>query len=118
MNMTLETERLILRPFTERDAEDLYEYAQDSRVGPAAGWPPHKSVAESREIITTVFSAEDTFAVVDKPTGKVIGSAGFVHRHRAELPGPDDEIGYALNPDYWGRGLIPEAVRELLWYGF
>lgn len=116
--MRLETERLILRPFTEADASDLYEYAQDPRVGPAAGWPPHKSVDESREIIGSVFSAPNTFAVVDKLSGKVIGSAGFVGRHQALLPGPDDEIGYALNPDFWGRGLIPEAVRELLRYGF
>jgi len=118
LNVTLETERLILRPFAEGDAADLYEYARDPRVGPAAGWPVHKSVEESREIIRTVFAAEDTFAVVDKPSGKVIGSAGFVHRHRTELPGPDDEIGYALSPACWGRGLIPEAVRELLRYGF
>ncbi len=116
--MTLETARLILRPFSEDDAADLYEYAKDPRVGPAAGWPPHKSVEESGEIIATVFAAPNTFAVVDKPTGKVIGSAGFVDRHQTSLPGPDDEIGYALNPAYWGRGLIPEAVEELLCYCF
>lgn len=116
--MTLETERLLLRPFIEADAPDLYEYAKDPRVGPPAGWPPHRSLAESREIIATVFSAPNTFAVVDKPSGKVIGSAGFVGRHQTALPGPDDEIGYALNPDFWGRGLMPEAVRELLRYGF
>ena len=116
--MILETQRLILRPFAETDASDLYEYARDPRVGPAAGWPPHKSLEESREIIATVFSAPHTFAVVDKPTGKVIGSAGFVDRHQTMLPGPDDEIGYALSPAWWGRGLMPEAVGELLRYGF
>ncbi len=116
--MRLETERLTLRPFTQEDAADLYEYAKDPRVGPAAGWQPHKSVEESREIIGSVFSAPNVFAVVDKPSGKVIGSAGFVGRHQSLLPGPDDEIGYALSPDFWGRGLMPEAVRELLRYGF
>ena len=75
--MHLETERLLLRPFTAADAEDLYEYAKDPRVGPAAGWPPHKSVEASREIITTVFAAPNTFAVVDKPSGTVIASAAF-----------------------------------------
>lgn len=116
--MELETLRLILRPFTAADAGELYEYARDPRVGPAAGWPPHKDPAESREIIATVFSAPHTFAVVDKPSGRVIGSAGFVGRHQTMLPGPDDEIGYALSPAFWGRGLMPEAVRELLRYGF
>lgn len=116
--MILETERLLLRPFEDSDAADLYEYASDPRVGPMAGWPPHKSVEESGEIIRTVFSAPNTFAVVDKLSGKAVGSAGFVGRHQTLLPGPDDEIGYALNPAFWGRGLMPEAVRELLRYGF
>lgn len=116
--MELETRRLILRPFTEEDAAGLYEYARDPRVGPAAGWPPHKSLEESREIIRTVFSAPDTFAVADKSTGRVIGSVGFEDRHQTLLPGPDDEIGYALHPAFWGRGLMPEAAAELLRYGF
>ena len=116
--MQLETQRLILRPFTEGDAQDVYDYAKDPRVGPAAGWKPHESVEESREIIRTVFSEPDVFAVVDKESGKVIGSAGFTGRHRKELPDPDDEIGYSLHLGYWGRGLMPEAVAELLRYGF
>lgn len=116
--MELETERLILRPFTEEDADSLYEYARDPRVGCPAGWKPHESLEESREIIRTVFSAPGVFAVALKESGKAVGSAGFTGRHRKEAAGPDDEIGYSLNPAYWGRGLIPEAVRELLRYGF
>ena len=116
--MILETKRLLLRPFTDIDAEDLYEYAQDPRVGPTAGWPVHTSVENSLEIIRTVFSAPNVFAVVDRDSGRVIGSAGFVDGHWEGVPKPDDEIGYALNPEFWGRGLIPEAVAELLRYGF
>ncbi|MGE4277184.1 MAG: GNAT family N-acetyltransferase [Lawsonibacter sp.] len=114
----METTRLILRPFVQTDAEDLYEYGKDPRVGPIAGWPAHKSLDESRSIIKTVFSAPDTFAVVEKGSGKVIGSAGFVDTHRDGVPKPDNEIGYALNPAFWGRGYIPEATMELLRYGF
>ena len=116
--MQLETPRLRLRPFAPEDCEDLYEYARDPRVGPIAGWPVHNSVENSLEIIRTVFSAPDVFAVVERESGKVIGSAGFVGEHREELPGPDDELGYALHPGFWGRGLIPEAARELLRWGF
>lgn len=61
--MQLTTERLILRPWVETDAEDLYRYAKDDRVGPIAGWPPHSSVDNSAEIIRTVFSAPETYAV-------------------------------------------------------
>ena len=112
------TARLMLRPFRESDAADLYAYAADPRVEPVAGWPVHTSVENSREIIRTVFSSPNVFAVADRESGRVIGSAGFVGEHRTELPGPDDEIGYALRPDRWGRGYMPEAVRALLHYGF
>lgn len=105
----LTTPRLLLRPFEEGDAAELYDYARDPRVGPIAGWPPHTSVENSREIIRTVFSAHNVFAVADRESGRVIRSAGFVGEHREELPGPDDELGYALSPAFWGRGLIPEA---------
>ena len=114
----LTTPRLLLRPFEEGDAAELYDYARDPRVGPIAGWPPHTSVENSREIIRTVFSAHNVFAVADRESGRVIGSAGFVGEHREELPGPDDELGYALSPAFWGRGLIPEASGALIRWGF
>ena len=116
--MEIETKRLLLRPFTEGDAADLYEYASDPRVGPPAGWPPHRNAAESLEIIRTVFAAPHTFAVVDRESGKVIGSAGFTGKARPEFPAPNDELGYALSAGFWGRGLMPEAVAALLRYAF
>lgn len=116
--MTLETKRLLLRPFTDGDAADVYEYCKDPRVGPPAGWPPHRDLAESLEIIRTVFARPEVYAMVLKETGRVIGSVGYVGSHETMLPGPDEEIGYALSPAYWGRGLMPEAVEELLRHGF
>lgn len=109
---------MILRPFREEDAEDLFAYARDPRVGPAAGWPPHQSLEDSLGIIRTVFAAPGAAAVELKETGRVIGSVGFTDSHHTLLPGPDDEIGYALSPAYWGRGLIPEAVKAVMQYGF
>lgn len=114
----LETRRLLLRPFVDGDAADVLEYARDPRVGPIAGWPPHRDEAESLHIIRTVFSSPGVSAMVLKDSGKVVGSVGFVDRHRTELLGPDDEIGYALHPAFWGRGLMPEAVEAVLEYGF
>ena len=118
--MTLETPRLILRPFVPEDAEDLFDYARDSRVGPIAGWPPHESAAESREIISTVFAAPNVFAMTLRETGRVVGSIGLAGRHpMGERPGcPDDEAGYALRPDLWGGGLVPEAMRAVLDHAF
>ena len=101
--MTLETKRLLLRPWEESDAESCYRYASDPLVGPAAGWPAHTSVENSREIIRTVLSEPDTFAVILK--------------ERPEI-GSEPEIGYWIGRPFWGQGLIPEAVRELLRYCF
>ena len=115
--MIIETERLILRPWCEDDAEELYMYASDPDVGPPAGWPAHTSADNSREIIRTVLSAPDTFAVCLKENGKPIGSIGF---HRNDLAEHDDEyeLGYWIGKPFWGQGLIPEASREMLRYAF
>ena len=52
----MQTERLILRPWVESDAEELYRYASDPDVGPIAGWPAHTSVAQSLDVIRNVLS--------------------------------------------------------------
>lgn len=113
----METQRLILRPWTENDAESLYNYAKDPAIGPIAGWPPHTSVENSREIIRNILSAPETYAVVLKETNEPIGSVGIMFAdgvHSAEIQGGDAEIGYWIGVPYWGQGLIPEAVQRLL----
>ena len=115
---TLETERLILRPFPLDDAEGLYAYASHPEVGPPAGWAPHKDPAESRRVIETIFLPADTLAVVRRADGRLIGSAGFVGKHRTELGEPSEEVGYSLARDCWGQGLIPEAVEAILRHAF
>lgn len=113
----LETERLILRPWMESDAESLYQYAKDPAVGPIAGWPPHTSVENSRNIIRDILSVPETYAVVLKGTNNPIGSVGIMfgdNVHSADKQDHDAEIGYWLGVPFWGRGLIPEAVNRLL----
>ena len=78
MDKEIVTERLILRPWQESDAESLYKYARDPEIGPIAGWPPHTSVEDSLNVIRTVFSAPETYAVVLKETGEPVGSAGIM----------------------------------------
>lgn len=118
--MVLTTGRLLLRPWRESDAESLYEYAKDPEVGPIAGWPVHTSVEDSREIIREVLSAEETYAVCLKENGKPIGSIGLMvgAASNLKLPDREGEIGYWIGVPFWGQGLIPEAVKELLRHGF
>lgn len=113
----IETERLILRPWRETDAAALFKYASDPDIGPVAGWPPHTSIANSLEIIRTVFAAPETYAVILKDTDEPVGSCGIMFSdslHSAEMQQGEAEIGYWIGKPYWGQGLIPEAVRALL----
>lgn len=118
--MILKTKRLILRPWLRADAKELYEYASDPRVGPIAGWPPHTSVKDSLQIIERVLSKPETYAIVLKATGQVIGSIGLMIGVKSNLNIPENEgeIGYWIGVPYWGQGLIPEAVNELIHHGF
>lgn len=114
--MILETERLILRPWREEDAGELFRYARDPQVGPAAGWPPHTDEENSREIIRSVLSQPETYAVVLKETNKPVGSVGIMRKGHGSAPMTETEveIGYWIGVPYWGQGLIPEAVKRLL----
>ena len=115
--MILETERLILRPWMETDAEECYRYAKDPRVGPMAGWKEHVSVEDSRAVIRNVLMVPETYAIVSKETGLPIGSIGL---HHNDLASKDDEmeLGFWLGVPYWGRELVPEAAREVLRHAF
>ena len=118
--MILETKRLCLRPWEETDAEKLYDYAKDPRVGPNAGWLPHTSPQDSLTIICQVLSDPETYAVVPKEIGHPVGSVGLMvgKQSNLELPDTEGEIGYWIGVPFWGQGMIPEAVQEMLRHGF
>ena len=118
--MILETERLILRPFEDSDAESVYEYAKNPNVGPIAGWPVHTSVENSLEIIKNVLSVPETYAVCLKEDNRAIGSIGLKIGAASNLELPDDEaeIGYWIGEPFWGQGLIPEAMKCVIKHAF
>lgn len=116
----LETKRFILRKWVEEDAEFLYRYACNPEVGPIAGWPVHTSIENSRQIIKDVLSAEETYAVVLKETKEAIGSIGLMIGDKSNIDIAEDEgeIGYWIGVPYWGQGMIPEVMHEMLRYAF
>lgn len=73
----LETERLLLRPWTLEDVNDMYDYAKDELVGPPAGWPAHKNIEESKVIIKMFLRDKNVYAMYHKKDKKVIGSIGI-----------------------------------------
>ena len=112
----LMTQRLILRRWEQADAEDLYRYASDPDVGPIAGWPPHKNPDESRAVIRDVLNGREAYAICLKEDGRAIGAIELKLNGHTDLTDRDDEceMGYWLGKPFWGRGIVPEAVTEML----
>lgn len=112
----LMTQRLILRRWDEADAEDLYRYASNPDVGPIAGWPPHKNPDESRAVIRDVLNGREAYAICLKEDRKAIGAIELKLNGHTDLTDRDDEceMGYWLGKPFWGRGIVPEAVTEML----
>ncbi len=108
--MYIETERLLIRPFNMGDLGDFNEYAAQPDVGPNAGWKPHASLDESREILERFSSNPRENALVYKENGKVIGAAGVYYDNETKSV----MVGYVMNHDYWGRGLMTEAVSAVI----
>ena len=117
---TIETDRLLLRRWKDSDAEDLYKYASDPEVGPIAGWPPHQSVDESRDVIRNVLSGKEAYAICLKEDGKAIGAIELKLNGHTDMTDRDDEceMGYWLGKPFWGQGIMPEAVMEMLRHAF
>ena len=118
--MNLETKRLILRPWKDSDVESLYKYASNPDVGPIAGWPAHKSIEESRDIIKNVLNGRECYAICMKPDNEAIGCIELKLNSSTYLTERDDEceLGYWLGKPFWGNGFMPEAATELLRHGF
>ena len=116
----IETARLGFRPWCDDDAEVLFRYASHPEVGPRAGWPPHKSVEESREIIRTLFSGDHMWALVLKTSGEPIGCMGYLAYGESNITiGENDaEPGYWIARPYWNQGLCTEALQALVDYCF
>ena len=116
----LKTRRLILRKWTQADAESLFEYAKNPEVGPIAGGPPHKSVEESKDIIKNVLNGGECYAICEKEKNIAIGSVELKLNGHTDMTERNDEceLGYWLAQSFWGRGYMPEAAGELLCRAF
>ena len=119
-NVILKTERLLIRPWRQSDLDDFYSYASVDGVGQMAGWKPHKSKEESKIILDMFISHKKTFAL--EYHGKVIGSVGIEKYNETHFPEFENkkcrEIGYVLSKEYWGQGLMPEALKEVIRFLF
>lgn len=115
----LETSRLILREICEKDINDMFEYAQLPYVGPDAGWEPHRSTSDTKDVIRAYnrkpyYGQLGVYAIILKGINKMIGTCelhSYISNFKAEL-------GYTINPSYWGKGYAVEASKKIITYGF
>lgn len=112
------TERILLRAIHAEDIDDIFEYSSTQNVGPNAGWKPHQSKDETLEIMKAIFLDKETvWGIVLKNCNKLIGSIGLI-----KDPKRENEralmLGYAIGEKYWGKGIMTEAAREVIRYGF
>ena len=122
-DVKIETERLILRAFSENDLDDVFDYASVAGVGEMAGWSHHESKDVSKRILAEFIEEKKTFAIVYKANNKVIGSLGVEPYNLEEklsefFDYQGREIGFVLAKDYWGKELMPEAVKAAIDYLF
>ena len=112
----LQTDRLILRKLTMRDASDMYRYCQDREVARHVLWEAHSSILETRAYLRYILyqyrnGEPGSWGIVLRDTGRVIGTIGYMSYS------PDNatvEVGYSLAREQWGKGLMTEALRAVI----
>ncbi len=117
---TLETERLILRPLRMSDARDLFAYASDPQVSRHVLWETHESLSHSRQFLRAAIrqyrrGQPSSFAIALKDSGRMIGTIGFMW---INVEYKSAEVGYSLSREYWNRGIMTEALRRVVAFGF
>ena len=121
LHQALRSARLAMIPVTTDDAADLYAYAKNPDVGPHAGWKPHESIEESREIIEGLFLPSGAWGIheigSDGLPGPMIGTIAL-EEDRFRPDAKSKEIGYSLAKDAWGKGYMTEASAEVIRYAF
>lgn len=121
-NTIIKTDRLLLRAWQETDLNDFFEYASVPGVGEMTGWQHHESIDDSKKVLQAFLERKNELAITYRESGKVIGSVGL---HESWANGDSayahlkmKNIGYVLSKDYWGKGIMPEAVKAVISYCF
>ncbi len=117
---TLETNRLILRKMTLDDAQDMYEYASDPEVAKFVIWDFHKSIDDSISFLKSMIQKYENkevseWGIIYKESNKFIGTCGYLWWNPTHASA---EVGYALSRKYWDIGIMTEAIREVIKFGF
>ena len=116
----LESERLKFRAIKRSDIDDMFEYSKRSETSEYLLWSPHQTIYTTQGLIDVILSKYkageyNDWAIVLKKTNKMIGTCGFTN---IDDENKVVEIGYVLNPDFWGNGYATEAVKTIMKFAF
>ena len=116
----LETDRLIFRSIRASDVYDIYEYSSNPKTSQYLLWEPHESIEFTKRFIDIILAKYKSgefhdWAIVCKENKKMIGTCGFTRMDELNRVA---EIGYVLNPDYWGNGFATEAAKRVMEFAF
>ena len=115
---TITTARTVIRPWYLSDADDFFEYASTPDVGPNAGWEPHRTRADSVNVIKNYFQRTYYhWAIVLPDLDKVIGGIGLTQDPKRSFP-QAKALGYSMSKAFWGHGYMTEAAQAVISYGF
>jgi len=117
---TIDTKRLTLRRMTMADADDVFAYSSDPEVSRHVLWDAHRSVHDSRAYLRYILrqyraNEPSSWGIELHSTGRMIGTIGFMWWNREYRSA---EVGYSLSRDYWNHGLMTEALRAAIRFGF
>ncbi len=110
-----------MRAIKAEDAEDMFEYAGDDEVTAKLSWSSHKNPDITKASIKEHFlrrpdnGIPNAYAIIFKENNKMIGTCDFWYVDFGKNCG---EIGYVLNKNYWGRGIVSQALKEVVKFGF
>ncbi len=116
----LETERLRLRKLTMHDASDIYHYSRDPEVARHVLWEAHRNIGDSRAYLRYMLRRyrlrePASWGIEYRKTGAIIGTIGFMW---IQTDNAAAEIGYSLSREFWNQGVMTEALRAAIAYGF
>lgn len=120
--ITFETPRLILRKVTPEDIDNIFEYCKNPNVARYVTWDAHQSLEDTKKFIKYALDsykvgAPEPMAIIlkDDPKQKMIGSVGLIP---ASPKNRTYELGYVIAEEYWGKGIVVEAAKPLINFGF
>lgn len=111
----MESERLLLRPITLNDAEDMFEYTSDEETTRFI-YEQHKDLEQTKNLIANYFVKEPIgkYAIVLRESNKMVGAIEF----RVDDWNKSGDLGFTLNRHYWGKGYMTEAGKLILSLAF